>query len=121
MQFIKHITLMTFVGVFVLGCESNENTSHQAMHEASSEHTMTASPKAKVETLLKEAKADLAVAIKEGYAWRDTGKMIKKAEAALAKEEYLKAESIAMAAKEQSKMAKIQQQQQSQVVAKMFK
>lgn len=51
------------------------------------------------------AKAALDTAVKGGFAWRDTGKMIKQAEELAAKGDYAKATKLAKEAEIQSELA----------------
>lgn len=59
------------------------------------------------------AEHETARASKVGYEWRDTGKLIKKAQEAMKKEEYDKAVKLANEAKMQSSLALEQQKQQA--------
>ena len=58
------------------------------------------------------AKQETAKAKKVNYEWRDTGKIIKKAEEAMKKEDYATADKLANKAKTQSMLALQQYQEQ---------
>ena len=58
------------------------------------------------------AKQETAKAKKVNYAWRDTGKIIKKAEEAVKKEDYATAVKLANKAKTQSVLAQQQYEEQ---------
>jgi len=73
-----------------------------------------------VQKIISDAKAELKIAKKGDYAWRDTGKFIKKAEKALAAGDTKKATSLATKALEQSKLAKSQSIEQDKAVKARF-
>ena len=73
-----------------------------------------------VQKIIAEAKTELSVAKKGNYAWRDTGKFIKKAEKALAAGDTAKATSLATKALEQSQLARKQSIEQDKAVKARF-
>jgi hypothetical protein len=70
-------------------------------------------PKEEVIPVIKAAKAENKAAAKVGFEWRDAGKMIKKAEKALADGDTAKAMKLAKMAEFQGKEAQIQAKEQA--------
>ncbi|MBD3670478.1 MAG: SoxXA-binding protein [Gammaproteobacteria bacterium] len=69
--------------------------------------------KEEVTPVIESAKAENAAAKKMGFMWRDAGKMIKKAEAALKEGDTAQAMKLAKKAEFQGKMAQIQAKEQA--------
>jgi len=75
--------------------------------------------KSVVEATIKAAKAENAAAKKTGFLWRDAGKTIKKAEAALKAGDNAKANKLAKQALFQGKQAQIQAKEQATPYSKL--
>ena len=106
MNILKLTSLIALVFAVAVGCTSTSDSS--ASSEQAAKDAIAAAKKAN-----KEAKA-------VGYEWRDTGKMIKKAEEALADGDYDKAIKLANKAKRQAENAIAQERSERARLADMF-
>ena len=97
-KYAKYLGVAALAFGMATGCQSTGSTSNTGSAMSANEQA--------VQTIIEDAKADLAVAKKDGYAWRDTGKFIKQAEEALADGNTAKATSLATKALQQSELAK---------------
>ena len=96
MNHAKSLVGMIFAGLIAVGCSGG---------------TKSASPE-DFNKALSDAKMALSQAKKAQNEWRDTGKIIKKAEAAAKSGDYDKATGLANKAKRQSELALIQAKNQ---------
>ncbi len=110
-KYAKYLGVAALAFGLVTGCQS---TGGSATTEAASTNEQA------VQTIIADAKVALAEAKKGDYAWRDTGKIIKKAETALADGNTAKASSLATKALQQSELAKKQSIEQKAAVKKRF-
>ncbi len=108
-NYAKFLGVVTLALGLTVGCS---NTSRKG--DMASNSTQDAAQ------LIAEAKSALKTATKDGYAWRDTGKIIKQAEKALAAGDAAKAKSLADKALDQSQMAKKQSIEQDKAVKERF-
>ncbi|MEJ2359833.1 MAG: LysM peptidoglycan-binding domain-containing protein [Gammaproteobacteria bacterium] len=103
---LKLTSVMALVLTVAVGCSSTSEqgtSSEQAAKEA-----------------IAAAKAAYAKALKADWAWRDTGKMIKKAEKDLAAGKYDEAIKIANKARDQGNFAVAQKAEEHQRLASMY-
>lgn len=103
---LKFTSVMALALTVAVGCSSTSEqgtSSEQAAKEA-----------------IAAAKAAYAKALKEDWAWRDTGKIIKKAEKDLAAGKYDEAIKLANKAKLQGENAVAQKAEEHQRLAKMY-
>lgn len=91
---LKSVPVLLMLGVFA-GCATTEEPATETTSDA----------QAAAEAAIAEAKKVTSEAAALGYEWRDTGKLIKQAEAALKDGDYAKAESLANQATAQSQEA----------------
>ncbi len=103
---LKLTSMIALVFAVAVGCTSTSDTS--GSNEQAAKDAIAAAKKAN-----KDAKA-------VGYEWRDTGKIIKKAEKALGADDYDKAIKLANKAKRQAENAIAQEQSESARLADMF-
>lgn len=103
---LKLTSMIALVFAVAVGCTSTSDTS--GSNEQAAKDAIAAAKKAN-----KDAKA-------VGYEWRDTAKIIKKAEKALAAEDYDKAIKLANKAKRQAENAIAQEQSERARLADMF-
>ncbi len=113
-KYAKYLGAATLVIGFATGCQSTGTSSNMDTSSA-----MTANEKA-VQVIITDAKSALEVAVKDGYAWRDTGKFIKKAEKALAAGDTAEATTLATKALQQTELAKKQSIEQDKAVKELF-
>ena len=106
MNMLKLTSLIALVFAVAVGCTSTTDSSGSS--EQAAKDAIAAAKKAN-----KDAKA-------VGYEWRDTGKIIKKAEKALADEDYDKAIKSANKAKRQAENAIAQEQAERARIADLF-
>lgn len=111
-KYAKYLGAAALAFGVATGCQSTGTSSN-------TETALSANEQA-VQNIITDAKAELAVAIKGGYAWRDTGKFIKQAEKALADGNTAKATSLATRALQQSELAKKQSIEQDKAVKDRF-
>ncbi len=107
-NYAKFLVVVTLALGIAVGCSNT--TRHDNM----------AGSNQGVEQVIADAKAALKDAEKGGYAWRDTGKIIKQAEEALAAGDADKANSLAKKALTQSELAKKQAADQDRAVKERF-
>ena len=103
---LKLTSLIALVFAVAVGCSSTTDSSGSS--EQAAKDAIAAA---------KKAQKDAAAV---GYEWRDTGKMIKKAEKALADENYDEAIKLANKAKRQAENAIAQEQSERARLADMF-
>ena len=103
---LKLTSMIALVFAVAVGCTSTSDTS--GSNEQAAKDAIAAAKKAN-----KDAKA-------VSYEWRDTGKIIKKAEKALGADDYDKAIKLANKAKRQAENAIAQEQSESARLADMF-
>lgn len=103
-KFLGGVTLA--LGITVGCSNTSTNTASNSQQEAAQ--------------LIAEAKSALNTAIEGNYTWRDTGKIIKKAEKALAAGDVDKARVLADKALDQTEMAKKQSIEQDKAVKERF-
>ena len=108
-SFAKLLGVATIALGLATGCSSTGTTEGMAKDNNQ-----------EVKQIIADAKAALDKASKGGYAWRDTGKMIKQAEKALADGDTAKATSLATKALEQSELARKQSIEQDKMVKERF-
>lgn len=96
----KILTLAIAGSCLALTACQTQQTQTQAAPAAAAA-TQTDPNQASYEAALADAKAAIAAAKAAGNEWRDSGKLIKSAEAAAAKGEFYKAKRIAMTAEAQ--------------------
>ena len=118
-KYAKYLGVAALAMGLATGCQSTGSTSTSGT-SASTGKALSANEQ-KVQNVIDEAKAELKVAVADGYAWRDTGKFIKQAEKALADGDIAKATSLATKALQQSELAKKQSIEQDKAVAARFK
>ncbi len=106
-NYAKFLGVVTLALGLTVGCS---NTSTDTASDSSQEAAQ----------LIAEAKSALNTAIEGNYAWRDTGKIIKQAETALAAGDVDKARALADKALDQSEMAKKQSIEQDKAVKERF-
>jgi len=94
---IKHIAVLLLTASMAVGCASQQK---QEAAPASTDSGPSASSVA-----IANAKAEMKKASSLGYLWRDTGKILKKAEAAAQKGDESKAVKLANEARSQAEMA----------------
>jgi len=94
---IKHLAVVLLTATMAVGCASQQK---QDTPPASAEQGPSASSVA-----IANAKAAMKKASSLGYLWRDTGKILKKAEAAAAKGNEDEAVKLANSARSQAEMA----------------
>ena len=106
-EYAKFLGVVTLALGITVGCSNTStNTASNSQQEAAQ--------------LIAEAKSALNTAIEGNYAWRDTGKIIKQAEKALAAGDVDKARALADKALDQSEMAKKQSIEQDKAVKERF-
>jgi len=108
-KYAKFLGVVTLAMGLATGCSST-----------GSKDSMAKSGDPAVKQAISEAKAANSAATKGGYAWRDTGKIIKKAEEAMAKGDNAKATSLAKKALDQTEMAKKQSIEQDKAIKARF-
>jgi nucleoid-associated protein YgaU len=91
---LKSVPVLLMLGVFA-GCATTDEPATETTSDA----------QASAEAAIAAAKKAQSEASALGYEWRDTGKLIKQAEAALKAGDYAKAESLANQAKMQAEEA----------------
>ncbi|MCU7940220.1 MAG: hypothetical protein KZQ64_04645 [gamma proteobacterium symbiont of Bathyaustriella thionipta] len=111
-KYAKYLGVATLAFGFATGCQSTGTSSNTSTELSANDQV--------VQSIITDAKAALADAKKEGYAWRDTGKFIKQAEKALADGNTAKATSLATKALQQSELAKKQDAEQDKAVKERF-
>lgn len=109
-KYAKYLGAITLAIGLATGCSSTTTTESMAQQNDQ-----------KVQQLINDAKAALSDATKGGYAWRDTGKILKSAEKALAAGDTAKATALATKALDQADMAKKQSIEQDKMVKERFK
>jgi hypothetical protein len=112
----KHVSLVLVVLISILSvaCGSKDNTTASnadQMDQGTSADSNMASA-GNVNEVITETSASWKEAISGGYAWRDTGKMLKKAQKLSEEGDAEKAQKLAMKASEQIKMAQQQYKEQ---------
>lgn len=110
-NYAKFLGVVTLALGITVGCS---NTSTDTSTKTTSDSQQEAAQ------LIAEAKSALNTAIEGNYAWRDTGKIIKQAETALAAGDVDKARALADKALDQSEMAKKQSIEQDKAVKERF-
>lgn len=113
-KYTKYLGAATLVIGLATACQSSDTAT-----EMGENASMSANDKA-VQAIITNAKSAFDVAVKDGYAWRDTGKYIKQAEKALVAGDTAKARSLATKALQQSELAKKQSAEQNAAVKKQF-
>ena len=111
-KYAMYLGAITLAMGIATGCQSN-SASTSSMASSSTDEQV-------VLNLINDAKSALSDAKKGNYAWRDTGKLIKKAEDALADGNNKKASTLAAKALEQSQLAKKQSIEQDSAVKQRF-
>ncbi len=111
-NYAKFLGVVTLALGITVGCP-NTSTASTSTNTASNSQQEAAQ-------LIAEAKSALNTAIEGNYAWRDTGKIIKKAEKALAAGDVDKARALADKALDQTEMAKKQSIEQDKAVKERF-
>ena len=112
-NYAKFLGVVTLALGITVGCSSTSTNTASTASTASDSQQEAAQ-------LIAEAKSALDTAIKGNYAWRDTGKIIKQAEKALAAGDVAKARALADKALEQSELAKKQSIEQDKAVKERF-
>ncbi len=108
-NYAKFLGVVTLALGLTVGCSNTSNSDDMA-GETSQDAAQ----------LIAEAKSALQTAIKGGYAWRDTGKIINKAEKALADGDIDQARSLADQALDQTELARKQSIEQDKAVKERF-
>lgn len=112
-KYAKYLGVAALAIGLATGCQSTGTSSNM------DSGTAPANDQA-VQSMINDAKSALTTAKDSGYAWRDTGKLIKKAEKALAAGDTAKATSLASKALDQSKLAKEQSIEQDKAIKERF-
>lgn len=111
----KHLLTAAVSAALLLplaGCQQTAPSKAEAKPAAAAAPAKSEAQKS-YEAALSKAKSALSAAKKVHNEWRDTGKLIKSAEAAAKKGEYYKAKRIAQAAETQSHLAVQQAKEQA--------
>lgn len=110
MKAIKQISVICF-SLSLVACTSASVKEEQ--QAASSKATVVGEEQGEFEAIHAAAKQSLKAASTAGFQWRDSGKILKKAEKAAAGGDYKKATKLANQAREQGEFAQAQAKQQS--------
>lgn len=114
MSKLVSLVLVVLLSTLSVACGSKDKTTDanadQTDQSASADSSMAAA--GDVNDIIKETSASWEKAISGGYAWRDTGKILKKAKKLSEEGNAEKAQKLAMKASEQIKMAQQQYKEQ---------
>ncbi|MGD8567901.1 MAG: hypothetical protein PVJ39_07425 [Gammaproteobacteria bacterium] len=114
MSKLVSLVLVILLSILSVACGSKDNTTasnaDQMSQSPGADNSMAAA--GDVNGIIEETSASWKKAISGGYAWRDTGKILKKAEKLSQEGDAEKAQKLAMKASEQIKMAQQQYKEQ---------
>ena len=96
--------------MLIAACNSQGTTAKSS--DAQMDQNATKADPAKVTEMISQTSSDLKTAVHDGYAWRDTGKILDKAKKLSEDGDIEQAEKLAMKASQQIKMAQKQSMEQ---------
>ena len=110
MSKLVSIFLVIIFSMLLAACNSQGTTAKSK--DAQMEQNAPKADPAKVSEMISETSSALKTAVDDGYAWRDTGKILDKAKKLSADGDIEQAEKLAMKASQQIKMAQEQSLEQ---------